>query len=132
MSRIPHDYWEGQTMAQKVQIVLEDDLDGGEATQTMTFGFGGVTYEIDLSDKNAAKLGKALAPFIEAGRKLGQSPATRGRKASGGPTAAEVREWALAMGMTCPHAVGSRRASARLTTRCTDREADRDRGGASK
>lgn len=102
MNRIAHDYWEGRAMAQKVQIVLEDDLDGGEATQTMTFGFGGVTYEIDLNDKNAAKLEKALAPFIEAGRKLGKSPATRGRKSAGGPTAAEVREWALANGHDVP------------------------------
>lgn len=89
-------------MAQKVQIILEDDLDGGEATQTMSFGFGGATYEIDLNDKNAAKLEKALAPFIEAGRKVGKTATTRGRKTLGGPSASEVREWALANGHDVP------------------------------
>ena len=42
-------------MAQRVQIVLEDDLDGGVAAETVTFGLDGVNYEIDLSDKNAGK-----------------------------------------------------------------------------
>lgn len=89
-------------MAQKVQIILEDDLDGGEATQTVTFGLGGATYEIDLNDKNAAKLEKALEPFIAAGRKVGKTAAARGKKAPGGPSAAEVREWALANGHDVP------------------------------
>jgi hypothetical protein len=48
-------------MAQKVHIVLEDDLDGSAATETVSFGLDGKTYEIDLNDKNAAKLRDALA-----------------------------------------------------------------------
>ncbi|MEU0092949.1 Lsr2 family protein, partial [Kribbella sp. NPDC006257] len=48
-------------MAQRVQVVLEDDLDGGKADETVTFGLDGSTYEIDLSKKNAAKLRDALA-----------------------------------------------------------------------
>ena len=40
-------------MAQKVQVVLIDDLDGGDATETVTFGLDGATYEIDLSEQNA-------------------------------------------------------------------------------
>jgi nucleoid-associated protein Lsr2 len=46
-------------MAQKVQVLLVDDLDGSEATETVTFGLDGVAYEIDLSSGNA---GRALAP----------------------------------------------------------------------
>ena len=41
-------------MAQKVHITLEDDLDGGDATETVAFGLDGRSYEIDLNDKNAA------------------------------------------------------------------------------
>ncbi len=48
-------------MAQRVQVVLEDDLDGGKADETVTFGLDGTAYEIDLSKKNAAKLRDALA-----------------------------------------------------------------------
>ena len=46
-------------MAQRVNIVLEDDLDGSEADETVTFALDGVTYEIDLNAKNAAALDSA-------------------------------------------------------------------------
>ena len=48
-------------MAQKVQTLLIDDLDGGEAQTTVRFGLDGTEYEIDLSAKNADALRKALA-----------------------------------------------------------------------
>ncbi len=41
-------------MAQKVTVVLEDDLDGGQADETVRVGFGGTEYELNLSAKNAA------------------------------------------------------------------------------
>lgn len=92
-------------MAQKIHIVLEDDLDGSEATQTVSFGLDGTTYEIDLNDKNAAKLRDALAPYVGHGRKVGNAP-RRGRKAAaanaGGPSAKEIREWARANGYEVP------------------------------
>ena len=47
-------------MAQKVNIVLVDDLDGTEATETVSFGLDGTTYEIDLNDANAASLREAI------------------------------------------------------------------------
>ena len=43
-------------------IVLEDDLDGSVADETVTFALDGVTYEIDLNAKNAGELRDALAP----------------------------------------------------------------------
>ena len=58
-------------MAQKVHIVLEDDLDGSPATETVSFGLDGKTYEIDLNDKNAGKLRDALAQYVGAGRSVG-------------------------------------------------------------
>ena len=42
-------------MAQKVQVLLVDDLDGGEADETVAFSLDGVAYEIDLSTNNAAR-----------------------------------------------------------------------------
>jgi hypothetical protein len=40
-------------MAQKVQVLLVDDVDGSEASESVSFGFDGTTYELDLNEKNA-------------------------------------------------------------------------------
>ena len=66
-------------MAQKVNIVLVDDIDGSEATETVSFGLDGTTYEIDLNDANAAALRDALATYVGHGRKVGAAP-RRGRR----------------------------------------------------
>ncbi len=91
-------------MAQKVHIVLEDDLDGSPAAQTVTFGLDGKTYEIDLNDKNAGKLRDSLAQYVAAARSVGG--ARRGRKAAAatnlGPSAREVRDWARSNGHDVP------------------------------
>lgn len=94
-------------MAQKVNIVLVDDIDGSDADETVTFGLDGSAYEIDLTSANAAKLRDALAPYVGHARKVGGSrrPA-RGRAASApssaGASAREVREWARENGMDVP------------------------------
>jgi hypothetical protein len=91
-------------MAQKVHIVLEDDLDGSEATQTVSFALDGTSYEIDLNDKNAAALRHALATYVGHARKV--SGSRRGRRSSassaGGHSAKEIREWARANGHKVP------------------------------
>ena len=91
-------------MAQRVNIVLVDDIDGSEASETVTFGLDGTNYEIDLNDKNAGKLRDALAVYVGNGRKVGA--ARRGRAstkaASGGTSAKDVREWARANGHKVP------------------------------
>lgn len=88
-------------MAQKILIVLEDDLDGGEATETVSFGLDGTSYEIDLNEKHAASLRNALANYVGHGRKVGNAP-RRGRKASTstnlGASAREIRDWARSNG----------------------------------
>jgi hypothetical protein len=85
-------------MAQRVNIVLEDDLDGSPADETVTFALDGVTYEIDLNDSNAAKLRDAMAPYIgHARRSTGRQSTGRGRTPSGTAAKrdlADVREWA--------------------------------------
>lgn len=85
-------------MAQRVQIVIEDDVDGGAASETVTFGLDGVTYEIDLNDENAGKLRDSLAAWVGHARRSGGRRAT-GRRASAEPSArradlGEMREWA--------------------------------------
>jgi len=88
-------------MAQRVNIILVDDIDGGDADETVTFGLDGSTYEIDLSSKNAAKLRDAVAPFVGHARKVGGRRNSSTRRAAGsgnGPSAREIREWARANG----------------------------------
>lgn len=92
-------------MAQKVHIILEDDLDGSEASQTLSFGIDGKFYEIDLNDANAAKLRDSIAPFVAAGRSAA-GPARRGRGRTTvtnlGPSAREIRDWARGNGYDVP------------------------------
>jgi hypothetical protein len=86
-------------MAQKVQVLLVDDLDGGEATETVSFGLDGTAYEIDLSSDNASKLRKDFQSYIDHARKGGGGG--RRRRARTGPTrerSAEIRAWARQRG----------------------------------
>ncbi|WP_019148877.1 histone-like nucleoid-structuring protein Lsr2 [Timonella senegalensis] len=89
-------------MAQKVQVILVDDIDGGAADETVTFSLDSVAYEIDLNAAHASELRAALAQYIEAGRKTGRAAAKGGRRtsrvAAGGASALEIREWARANG----------------------------------
>ena len=93
-------------MAQRTQIIWVDDVDGSEATETVTFGLDGVTYEIDLSDDNAAGLREGLASWIGNARKVGGRSAARTRtggrqRASGGKAdLGAVRGWARENGFT--------------------------------
>lgn len=86
-------------MAQKVHIVLVDDLDGSDATETVSFGLDGTAYEIDLNDKNATALRDALSGYVGHARKVGSSTRRRKSTASSGPGASEIRDWARANGM---------------------------------
>ena len=82
-------------MAQKVTVVLEDDLTGGPAEQTVRFALDGTDYEIDLSAKNAAAFGKQLAPYIEHARRAGRALSRRpGRTAAGRQRSGDIRAWA--------------------------------------
>jgi len=88
-------------VAQRVVVTLSDDLDGGEAEETVTFGLDGKSYEIDLTASNASKLRDALAPYVEAGRKRARSGKTY-RRTSVAPDPAAVRAWARSHGMEVP------------------------------
>lgn len=86
-------------MAQKVQVVLIDDLDGGSADETMSFAVDGVTYEIDLSTANAGRLRNAFAPFVGHARKVGRTGGRRGRPGGQPNRSAEIRRWARSQGL---------------------------------
>jgi len=93
-------------MAKQVITVLTDDLDGGDADRTIEFGLDGVNYTIDLSEKNAGKLRKALEPYLTAASKVSRAG---GNGRIGSRTAARpsrsnrdqnqaIREWATKNG----------------------------------
>ena len=90
-------------MAQKVQTLFVDDLDGSEAEGTVRFGLDGTEYEIDLNAKHAQQLRDALGRYVAAARRTGAStkqPARGRRKAiASAPNSTEVREWAKTQGI---------------------------------
>ncbi|MFE5794404.1 Lsr2 family protein [Streptomyces roseolus] len=90
-------------MAQKVQVLLVDDLDGVEADETVTFALDGKTYEIDLTTANAEKLRGLLEPYTTSGRRTGgRTTAGRGKgrvATSGSQDTAKIRAWAKENGM---------------------------------
>lgn len=88
-------------MAQRVKIILEDDLDGGPAEETVRFGLDGAQYEIDLSEENAARLRDAVRPFIAKARRAqakpsGKQPRSGAARPTGksNPDTAAIRKWA--------------------------------------
>jgi hypothetical protein len=90
-------------MAQKIQTLFVDDLDGSDAEGTVHFGLDGTDYEIDLSAAHAKALRKALDKYIEAGRNVSGSArrgSRRGRAPRTGPNSSpEVRAWARRQGI---------------------------------
>ncbi len=90
-------------MAQKVQALYVDDLNGSAADGTVRFGLDGTDYEIDLNFEHAQALRDALARYVSAARKVGggaRRPVRGGRKApTNGANTTEVREWAKAQGI---------------------------------
>jgi hypothetical protein len=90
-------------MAKKVVVLLEDDIDGSEAKETISFSLDDTEYEIDLNEGHANELREALARFSNAGRKVaggrGRSAARTKSSSHGGPDAKAVRLWAAENGI---------------------------------
>lgn len=98
-------------MAQKVQVILVDDIDGGEASETVGFGLDGSSYEIDLSADNATKLREVFAPYVGQARRAGRSTGPARTRRSAAPRSsgssndnAAIRSWAKENG----HSVSER------------------------
>ena len=92
-------------MARKVQVILSDDLDDSiSADETVTFALDGTTYEIDLSEENAAQMRDVFGKYVSAARKVSgrggrSSGAGRARSNGGGgrmdrEQAGAIRDWA--------------------------------------
>jgi Lsr2 len=109
---------EDKEMAQRVNVVLVDDIDGTDAAETVTFGLDGADYEIDLSEENADRLREAFALYIGHARETRRSggggrrrsaggrSSRNGRAArsasTGGTSASEIRAWARENGFQVP------------------------------
>jgi hypothetical protein len=89
----------GSLVAQKTQILYVDDIDGSEAEGTVRFGYSGADYEIDLNRQHTDEFAKALAPYLEAARKLPARRAARGAVRPVRHNQSDVREWARAQGL---------------------------------
>jgi hypothetical protein len=88
---------------QEVIVHLVDDLDGGQAAETVAFALDGVGYEIDLSAKNAKALRADLAKWTAHARKPRKNAGTR-RRSGSRPSgeAAAIRVWAHEHGVEVP------------------------------
>ncbi len=87
-------------MAQKVTVVLEDDLTGGPAGQTIRFAFEGTSYEIGLNAKNAATFSQKLAPYLAHARRAGRAQARHARRtAASHQRPGDIRAWAKEHGL---------------------------------
>ena len=88
-------------MAQKVQTLYIDDIDGSEAAGTVRFGLDGAAYEIDLSAEHTDELHASLRTYIGHARKVGGTSrrAPRGRRAGSAIDTTAVRSWAREQGI---------------------------------
>ena len=96
-------------MAQRVNVVLVDDIDGTDADETVGFALDGVDYEIDLSDEHAADLRNSISLYIGHARRTGgrrksgrRSPAPSSSAGGSGASAADIRAWARENGWDVP------------------------------
>lgn len=87
-------------MAKTMVVTVTDDIDGSDGAETVSFGFDGESYEIDLGDKNRGKLEKILHPFIEHGRRVARQGATRpSRGRASRQDSSAIRAWAAEQGL---------------------------------
>lgn len=93
-------------MAQKVEVIVTDDITGEEGAVTQTFSHNGNLFEIDLAKKKRDELTEALAPFVAHARRASPenrraftTAATRGNGTRGGGTprnrerSSDIRAW---------------------------------------
>lgn len=109
-------------MAQKVTVLLVDDIDGGSADETVSFSLDGISYEIDLSSKNAAAFRDAFAQYVGTARRVGSRGSAgrttgRSRASAADNRTAKIREWARSNG----HPVNERGRLARTVVDAYDK-----------
>jgi hypothetical protein len=100
--RISFPTYKEYDMAQKIQTLFIDDIDGGDAEGTVRFALDGTDYEIDLNNKHTDELHKALDKYIPHARKVGgtrRAPRGAGRRSTSAVDTHKVREWAKEQGI---------------------------------
>jgi hypothetical protein len=86
-------------MVRREVVIVEDDLDGSSADETLRFGLDGADYEIDLSGKNARKFRKRLAPFVEHAHRVAAGQRRPARTAASRQRSRDIRAWAKRQGI---------------------------------
>jgi hypothetical protein len=88
-------------MVKTTVVTITDDIDGSDGAETVAFGFGGQSYEIDLSKKNLDKFKKGLQPFIDSGRRVSsrQSTVRAPRNRTSRKDSSAIRAWASEQGL---------------------------------
>jgi hypothetical protein len=91
------------SMAQRIQTLFIDDLDGSEAEGAVHFALDGMQYEIDLNTAHAKELRKALTRYTDAARRITgptrRRVRSRGTASANGAGNPEVRAWAKSQGI---------------------------------
>jgi hypothetical protein len=93
-------------MAKRVIERLVDDIDGSEATQSVSFGVDGLVYHIDLNDVHANELRTTLGPYLRVARQV-RDDRGPGRGGARRPVVdrdrnRRIRQWALEQGVELP------------------------------
>ena len=90
-------------MAQQIQTLFVDDIDGSEAEGTVRFVLDGTEYEIDLSAAHSSELRDSMKKYIANARKADST--RRSARGSGGKAAGSgidttaIRAWAKGQGI---------------------------------
>ena len=87
-------------MARTTVVTITDDIDGSDGAETISFGFAGQSYEIDLAKKNLEMFKKGLQPFIDSGRRVGRQGTGRApRGKASRKDSSAIRAWAAGQGL---------------------------------
>ena len=84
-----------RAVARKTVVEWVDDIDGSEASETVTFTIDGSRYEIDLSEENAAKLREVMSGWIEASRRSTHRKARGSAAKHDASESTDARKWAI-------------------------------------
>ena len=102
LKRLVHD---GVSVTKAIVAHLVDDHESDVATETVDFSYRGVRYQVDLTAADARAMDQALAPYVDAARRVGSTPRpaprrTAARLPNDAPAARDIRAWAVAEGIT--------------------------------
>lgn len=87
-------------MATQIINTLTDDINGKDGATTVTFGYQGVNYEIDLDTLNAGNLKRSLEKYIAAARVVEVKKTRKATAKKNGSEAGKIRAWAVEQGLT--------------------------------